>query len=227
MDTKSKNRRKDFANLPADPLRSLGKIVSIASFGLFVIVLVKYVDGRYHCDLESNAQESLVAQNSDQQQRLERFQSESNRMRAELTQLDEQSITFAELAQVQDQLLALARKHGCTLKKASPRAKGTLDFIPKTHSRQNEPNKETPEEAKAEFELSQAGLALNVSGDLTHILSFMKAIREQPWIASADQLILRREASTGGNMSLELELIFMSLQRKKSGEFGESPAPRA
>jgi hypothetical protein len=63
MENTKKNRRKKLVPTATDPLRSLGKIASIASFGLFVIVLVKYVDGRYHCDFESSAQDSLVAQN--------------------------------------------------------------------------------------------------------------------------------------------------------------------
>lgn len=231
MDSKTINRRKDFAATPTDPLRSVGNVASIASFGLFVIVLAKYVDGRYHRDIETSAQESLVSQSADQQSRLERFQSESNRMQSELKSLDEQSISYTELTQVQDQLLALARKHGCTLKKTSPRAKGTIDFKPVKSSQGLEPNlertKDAQEDIKAEFELHQAALALNVSGDLVHILSFLKAVREQTWIASADQLTLRREGNTAGNMCLELELVFMSLQRKKSGEFGDSPGPRA
>ena len=224
MNIKS-TRRQDFSK-PTDPIRSLGKIVSIASFGLFVIILLKYVDGRYHCELESSEQESLVAQSTDQHQRLERFQSESNRMQSELKRLDEQTITFAELTQIQDRLLALARQQGCTLKKASPRSKSAVDFKSKAKTQDNQTNSEGQDEPKAEYELLQAGLALNVSGDLAHILSFMKAVREQPWIASTDQLTLRREASSGGSMSLELELNFLSLQQKKSGEFGETLAPR-
>ena len=227
MNTSTQIRRKEIEKSHPDPLRSLGKVVSIASFGLFVIVLFKYVDGRYHCNVEFSAQKSLVAQNSDQHQRLEKFQLESSRMRAELESIDDQSITFSELTQVQDQLLALARQHGCTLKKASPRAKGTVDFKPTIHLTEKDASKDTLDEIKIEFELQQSVLALNVAGDLTHILSFMKAIRDQPWIASSDQLVLRREANAGGHMSLELELNFLSLQRKKSREFGETPSPKA
>ncbi len=226
MNNGSKTRRKDFSKPPVDPLRSLGKIVSIASFGLFVIVLVKYVDGRYHRQVETVAQETLVAQSSDQQHRLEQFQADSIRMQAELKQFDEQSIIYSELTLVQDQLLALARKHGCTLKKASPRSKGSVEFKPKFKVKENETSKDVQEDANSEFELHQATLALNVSGDLVHILSFMKAIREQTWIAATDQLTLRREANSGGNMALEMELNFLSLLRKKAMEFGESPAPR-
>lgn len=224
MNIKS-TRRQDFSK-PTDPIRSLGKIVSIASFGLFVIILAKYVDGRYHCELEAAEQASLVSQNTDQQQRLEQYQADSIRMQAELKQIDEQSITYAELTQVQDQLLALARLHNCTLKKASPRVKGTVDFKAKANSKDTDSNNDVPEDAVPEFEIHHAGLALNVAGDLTHILSFMKAIREQTWFAATDQLTLRREANSGGSMALEMELNFLSLQRKKTSDFGETPAPR-
>lgn len=227
MNNPTKSRRKDFQKPPTDPIRSLGKIVSIASFGLFVIVVVKYVDGRYHRDVEAVAQASLLVQNTNQHQRLEQFQADSIRMQAELKRFDEQSITFSELTQVQDQLLALARQHGCTLKKASPRSKGIVDFKSSTNSKENEARKDLPDDPHAEFEMHQSCLALNVAGDLVHILSFMKAIREKSWIASTDQLSLRREANSGGNMSLEMELNFLSLQRKKPTEFSEAPAPRA
>lgn len=219
----STTRRKDFTKPPSDPLRSVGKIASIASFGLFVIVLAKYVDGRYHCEVETAARETLAAQSADQQSRLERYQTDSIRMQEELNQIDLQSITFAELTQVQDQLLALARKYDCTLKKASPRIKGTSDF--KTAKTNRDPQESNSDESAPEFEMNQAGLALNVAGDLNQILTFMKAIREQSWFASTDQLTLRREANAGGKMSLEMELNFISLQRKKS-EFGEPVPPR-
>jgi hypothetical protein len=148
-------------------------------------------------------------------------------MQVELKKFDEQSITFAKLTQVQDQLLALAREHGCTLKKASPRAKGKVDFVPNANLTEKESSKDAQDEFKAEFELHQCGLALSVAGELAQILSFMRAVREQTWIASADQLFLRREASSGGNMSLELDLNFWSLQKKRSGEFGETQPPKA
>lgn len=217
------SRRKEIAKAPADPLRSVGKIVSIASFGLFVIVLAKYVDGRYHCEVETAARATLAAQSADQQSRLERYQTDSIRMQDELNQIDNQSITFAELTQVQDQLLALARKHDCTLKKASPRNKGTADFKPAKKTTDNQES--VQDDSVPEFEMNQAGLAINVAGDLNHILGFMKAIREQSWIAATDQLTLRREANSGGKMSLEMELNFISLQRKKS-EFGETMSPK-
>ena len=227
MNTNTTNRRKEIPKPAADPIRTLGKIASIASFGLFVIILVKYVDGRYHCESETAVQATLVAQNTVQQLRLERYQNDSMRMQAEVKQIDEQSITHSELTQVQDQLLALARQHSCTLKKASPRIKGTVDFKAKIPTKDNETNKDDPDDRPPEFEMQQAGLSLNVNGELDHILSFMKAIREQAWFVSTDQLTLRREANSGGHMALEIELNFLSLQPKKTSEFGESPSPRA
>ena len=224
MNTKS-SRRSDYSK-PADPIRSIGKIVSIASFGLFVIIVAKYVDGRYHCEVEAAAQTALVSQNSDQQQRLELYQADSIRMQAELKQIDEQSVSYTELTQVQDQLLALARQNNCTLRKASPRVKGTVDFKTKANSKDNESYNDGLEDAVPEFEIHQACLVLNVAGDLTRILSFMKAIREQTWVATTEQLTLRRESNNVGGMSLEMELNFLCLQRKKTSDFGETPAPR-
>ena len=227
MNTTTNTRRKDIAKSLSDPIRSLGKVVSIASFGLFVIILVKYVDGRYHCESETAAQATLVLQSTNQQLRLERYENDAIRMQAELKQLDEQSVTYAELNLVQDHLLALARRYSCTLKKASPRVKGTIDFKTRLNTKDNESNRDGPDDALPEFELQQAGLSLNLSGDLDHLIAFMKAIREQAWFVSTDQLTLRREANIGGNMALEIELNFLSLQPKRTSEFGESPSPRA
>ena len=147
-------------------------------------------------------------------------------MQVNLKRIEEQSITFAELTQVQDQLLALAKEHPCTLKKASPRVKGTTDFKPSRESNDRPGNPETYDEVAVEFQVNQAGLAINVAGELDHILSFMKAVREKTWFACTDQLTLRREANTGGKMALEMELNFMSLQRKNSPEFDLANAPK-
>jgi hypothetical protein len=209
-------QRRIVAIKATDPIRTLGKVSSIATFGLFVIILIQYVDARNSRMAEMEDQESLISQETLSEMRVDRYRADSKAFNQQLKGYDEQAITFSKLNQVQDELLILAKKHGCTLKKASPRDRETVPFGNDSDQEKevsSDPN--DPNSSKHELELIQSSLSLNIAGDLNHIVAFLKAIRDQPWIAQTSQLILRREQNTNGGMSLEMELTFGKLQIKQ------------
>jgi hypothetical protein len=215
-------QRRVVAAKSMDPIRTLGKVSSIATFGLFVIILIQYVDARNSRMAEMEDQQSLISQETVSELRVARYQADAKTLNEQLKGYEEQAITFRKLNQVQDELLILAKKHGCTLKKASPRERETIPFGNET-SQNKEPSSDPndPNSNKRELELIQSSLSLNIAGDLNHIVTFLKAIRDQPWIAQTSQLILRREQNTNGGMSLEMELTFGKLQIKQ----GLTPRP--
>ncbi len=92
---------------PTDPLRTIGRVASIASFGLFVIIVVNYVDARYEYTSELATQESLLAQESEQQLRLAEYQAAAEKMESELDTLARRAIGESELATVQDRCWSL------------------------------------------------------------------------------------------------------------------------
>ncbi len=225
--TNSKSPRNSNNRPATDPIQTLGKLSSVVSFGLFVIILIKYVDGRYSRESESAMQQTLAFQEEENQRKLIQYESDSKELLAELERFEEDTISFSELEKVQDEFLLLATKYGCTLKKASPNEKQTVPFLlgsrssfDATASTSTQPNEE------AEFETPRCGLVLSLSGDLGSVMAFVKAVREKSWITSTSQLSLRRDSSVAGIMSLEMELTFLCLQRKLSAEQQASSLPR-
>ncbi len=208
--------RKNAVKPAVDPIQTLGKCASFASFGLFVIIGINYVDARYEYTRELSVQEDLIAQDSEQQQRLDQFHADSEQMNSQLSEFDKRAISEAKLSDVQDQLLGLAKKHDCTIKKASPR--GVLVRELTTHkpsgseANANDPNN-LPGTVHKEFEVHDAGLALNIEGELKATLDFLEAVNRQPWFTSTRQLVLRRDPSQPSRISTELELRFASLRQ--------------
>ena len=126
---------------------------------------------------------------------------------------------------VQDKLVALAKKNQCTLKKASPRGKLVREFERNGNDKGTAPNLPPQVAKESEYEIHEAGLAVSVEGNLENTMNFLEAIKQERWICSTNQLVLRRNASRSGLVDLELELGFQSLHRKpKSGiEMGTPP----
>ena len=207
-----KNARKN----AVDPIQTLGKCASFASFGLFVIIGINYVDARYKYATELSVQEDLIAQDNEQRQRLDQFHTDSDQMNSQLSAFDKRAISEAELSNVQDQLLGLAKKHDCTIKKASPRGVLVRELITIKPSglqpNADDPNK-VPGMGHKEFEVHDAGLALNIEGELKATLEFLEAVKKQPWLTSTRQLVLRRDPIQASRISTELELRFASLHQ--------------
>jgi hypothetical protein len=200
-------------NSAHDPLRTIGRVSTFATFGLFVIVVAKYVDSRSRIETEMASQEQLVVLGSEQQEQLLRFRSDAPRMQREWDAIEARSIQESELPAVQDRILALAREHGCQSKKASPRNSQARPFEAGAAERGSA---NAPEGIKSPFEIHEVGLALSIEGDLEHTLEFLRALQRQTWYATASQIVLRRDPAKPGNMALELELKFASLHRKRS-----------
>ncbi len=213
-----------------DPIRSLGRTATFASFGLFVIIGINYADAhsRYRAELEN--QESLAAQESEQRFRLERYHNEAERLNTALAELEKRTILEAELASVQDQLLSLAKECGCTIKKASPRGKFVRNFEDKSLANNVGVTPITLNDGSlqrdAQFEVHDACLALSIEGDLKPTMDFLQAIKLLPWIASTRQLVLRRDPARASYLATELELQFSSLHECQNRSAGDPP-PRS
>lgn len=208
--------RKNAVKPAVDPIQTLGKCASFASFGLFVIIGINYVDARYEYTRELSVQEDLIAQDSEQQQRLDQFHADSERMGSQLSEFEKRAISEAELSEVQDQLLSLAKEHNCTIKKASPRGVLVREFTTSKptglEANVNDPNR-VPGTVHKEFEIHDAGLALNIEGELKATLDFLETVKKQPWFTSTRQLVLRRDPSQPSRIATELELRFASLHQ--------------
>jgi hypothetical protein len=207
-----------------DPIRSVGRLASFASFGLFVIIVINYADAhsRYCSELEN--QESLAAQEGEQRHRLEQFQAEAERLNAAIAELEKRAILESELASVQDQLLAIAKEHGCLIKKASPRGTMVRNFEDKTMPKREDAvvaSNESSTQQDKRFEIHDATLALSIEGDLTPTMAFLEALKKLPWLASTRQLVLRRDANRASYLATELELQFSSLHEIQNRSAGE------
>lgn len=212
-----------------DPIRSIGRLASFASFGLFVIIVINYVDAhsRYTTELES--QESLAAQDSEQRLRLEQYHAEAERLNTAIAELDKRAIVESELASVQDQLLGLAKEYGCTIKKASPRGKLVRNFEDKTRPRIGDVPftlNDGSIQREKQFEIHDACLALSIEGDLKPTMAFLEAVKQLPWLVTTRQLVLRRDPNRASYLATELELQFSSLHECQNRSAGD-PLPRS
>ncbi len=209
-----------------DPIRTVGRIASFASFGLFVIIVINYVDAHSRYRIELDNQESLAAQEGEQRLRLEQFQAEAERLNFAVAELEKRAILESELASVQDQLLAIAKEHGCLIKKASPRGTMLRNFEDKTKPKQADaspvPNDlSLPKESR--FEIHDATLALSIEGDLTPTMAFLEEVKQLPWFASTRQLVLRRDPNRASYLATELELQFSSLHEIQNRSSSDAP----
>ena len=208
--------RKKPHNTDFDPIRSLGKVASFISFGIFVIIVINYVDARYRYQKELLTQEDLIAQDNEQRARLEKYKGKAERMKSAIAKLEDRAVTESELAKIQDELLSLAKQYNCTLKKASPRgtivrafevSKKTFDMPPLNGSLPVAGGQDK------EFDVHEIGLALSFEGELKATMEFLDAIKKQPWFISTYQLGLRRDLNNASRLATELELRFSSLHR--------------
>jgi hypothetical protein len=209
-----------------DPIRNVGRVATFASFGLFVIIVINYADAhsRYSTELEN--QESLAAQESEQRLRLEEFQLEAERLNNAIAELEKRAILESELASVQDELLAIAKEHGCKIKKASPRGTTIRNFEDKTKKKREDAtvalNDGSMQQDKR-FEIHDATLAVSIEGDLIPTMAFLEAVKKLPWLASTRQLVLRRDSNRASYLATELELQFSSLRETNNRVAGGGP----
>jgi hypothetical protein len=200
----------------SDPLRLVGRVSTITSYGLFVILVVNYVDARMKNAQEVKILEQLTTEHSDQQVLLEQFKADASKWEQEIDQLNQRAISEEEIASIQDKLIELTKKHGCTLKKVSPRSVYIrplieTDSTPSTEHR--EINSGMPGSRK-EFEVHEAGLTLSSEGDFQNTLRLIDAIKNANWFTSTHQLVLRRDPAQTSILAMELELNFLSLKLK-------------
>ncbi len=221
--------KKNNSKPAVDVIRSLGRIVSVFFFGLVVVSVLRFVDDHYRVAAELAVQEGLVGANSEKQQELANYRENAKAIESSLAQWDARAIDESELNQVQDQLVALAKSFKCTLKKASPRGNLIRDFESEgTDKKVPQANGMQSGMQQTEFEILEVGLAVSVEGELKSTMQFLEAIKQQKWICTTNQLVLRRDPSKSGHVALELELGFQSLRRKpqqnQNANFG---SPRA
>lgn len=202
-------------NLAVDPIRVLGRVSSLASFGLFVIIALGYVDSRNSILEEIASQDVLLSAGSEQQLKVEEYRSRAESLGKVLADIEHRAITESELTAVQDEILALAKQHGCMPKKASPRNMQVRDFPSVSlHRPMDQPGIEN-DPKQVQLEIQEVGLALSIEGDLKHTLDFLSAIKQQTWYCSTSQLVLRRDPTKASQMTLEMDLRFSSLHRKQ------------
>lgn len=211
-------------NHAIDPIQTLGRVASLASFGLFVIIVLGYVDSRNGVFEEMQSQNVLLSLGAEQQQQLDEFRSRSESLTGELEKAEQRAITEPELAAVQDEILALAKHHGCMPKKASPRGKQVRDFVSDLGTADRPGSDIDPRHGL--LEIQEIGLALSIEGDLKHTLEFLQAVRKQPWYCSVGQMVVRRDPVKASNMSLEMDLRFSSLHRKQKDTDPAASPPR-
>jgi hypothetical protein len=199
-------------NHATDPIQVLGRVSSLASFGLFVIIALGYVDSRNSILEEIESQDLLLTTGSEQQSQVEEYRSRAESFTRALADIDRRAITESELAAVQDEILALAKQNGCMPKKASPRTMQLRD-LPSTNAKQGQDIENGPKQGL--LEIHEVGLALSIEGDLKHTLDFLNAIKQQSWYCSTSQLVLRRDPTRASQMTLEMDLRFSSLHPKQ------------
>lgn len=202
-------------NHAIDPIQTLGRVAALASFGLFVIIILGYVDSRNRVFEEMQSQDVLLTLGTEQQQQLEEFRNRSASLTKELEEAERRAITETELTAVQDEILALAKQHGCMPKKASPRSKQVRDLVSLRQPGTSEQPGLQGDPRYGLLEVQELGLALSIEGDLKHTLEFLQAIKKQPWYCSTSQMVIRRDPVKASNMALEMDLKFLSLQRKQ------------
>jgi hypothetical protein len=165
---------------------------------------------------EVKNQEQLIAESSEQQILLEQFKAEASKWDQEIEQLNQRAITEEEIASIQDKLIELAKKHGCTLKKVSPRSVYIRPLVEKNPTNAAEHRDETSglPGSRREFEVHEAGLTLSSEGDFQNTLRLLDAIKNANWLTSTHQLVLRRDPVQASILAMELELNFLSLKLK-------------
>ncbi len=67
------------------------------------------------------------------------------------------------------------------------------------------------------LQIHDTGLALSIEGELKSTMAFLEALRAEPWFTATHQLSLQRDPSRPSYLATELELRFMSLERKTDG----------
>jgi hypothetical protein len=207
--------KNDTTKRPGDPIENVGKVSAVVSFGLFVILGIKYVDGVYNRSSDTAVEQEIVQLESENRVKIEEFQANAASIHRELTDFELNTIEFQELTTVQDELLALSKRCNCTLKKAAPAEKQTLPFVLRSQpSETTNSGDTTSEQETIPYETPQCSLALSVAGDLDSITRYLAALRDKPWITTTSQLSLRRDPATSGGMSMEMELVFWSLRAR-------------
>jgi hypothetical protein len=208
--------KKSSISSSSDPLRLIGRVSSIASFGLFVILAANYVDARIKNAQEVRIQEELVAETSLQQVQLEKFKAEATKWDQDLDLWNERAITEEEIAGIQNELIELAKKHSCTLKKVSQRGVFVRPLIEKNPTNSGETREEVSglPNGQKEFEVHEVGLTLSSEGDFQNTLRLLDAIKNSNWITSTHQLVLRRDPAQASMLVMDLEINFASLKLK-------------
>ena len=209
--------KKRSVSAASDPLLLVGRVSSIASFGLFVIFVANYVDARMKNAQEVKFQEQLIAESSEQQILLDQFKAEASKWDQETQQLNQRAISEEEIASIQDKLIELAKMHGCTLKKVSPRSVYVRPLVEKKSLSNATEHREEASGMpgnREEFEVHEAGLTLSSEGDFQSTLRLLDAIKNANWFISTHQLVLRRDPAQASILAMELELNFLSLKLK-------------
>lgn len=200
----------------SDPLRLIGRASSIASFGLFVILAANCVDARIKNAQEIRIQEDLVAETSLQQIQLEQFKTEASKWDHDIELLNERAVTEEEIAGIQNELIELAKKNSCTLKKVTQRGVLVRPLIEKNQNKPGEAREENSglPSVQKELEVHEAGLTLSSEGDFQNTLRLLEAIKNSNWITSTHQLVLRRDPAQASMLIMDLEITFLSLKIK-------------
>lgn len=189
-----------------DPLAAVTKAVNFGAFGLLVIFCLWATEKLYRVHQESDEFRRLETERMVQQDILLQYQSDAEALAGPMAEHERRMVTAAEITDVQDKLVAIAKQTHCNLKKSASKGSQRRPLGDKGLADSQSDARRSVEESP--FLLNQESLTVSVEGPLNNLLTFLSEIKSQRWLCSADEVAFTRRADDGERLALEMDIVF-------------------
>ena len=160
--------------------------------------------------------QSELANGSARSDRCTKLIEQRQLVQSKIDQLDAAMITSEEMAAVQTELMELARRSGCRLRKATMQA-GSRE----TWELEKDPTEEEDDEYDSEespYTLGTELISLSLTGTLEQVSSFLTELHEKPWLMTIAQINLAHSPDEEETLIVEASLTFYRLTKKTTQE---------
>ena len=204
-----------------DPLAAVTKAVNFGATGLLVIFCLWAAEKIYRVHQESDEFRRLETERMVQQDLLLQYQSDAEALAGPMAEHERRMVTAAEIADVQDKLVAIAKQTHCNLKKSTPKGSQRRPLGERGLADPQADAQQSVEESP--FVLNQEALTVSVEGHLSNLLTFLSEIESQHWLCSADEVAFTRRAEDGERLALEMDIVFHDVRPNEAYLADELP----